>query len=170
MTMTSPVPETNGRRSIVIYMASKAEMEPKPYEAVLRATAFPGNGTPEQFAAFLVTCKNYDLDPLKREIFAWPDRGRIIVLVSIDGWLSLINRQSAYDGMDFFYSHDQDGRISAVTCTIHRKDRSHSTSVTEYLSENWRDTAPWRTMPARMLRHRAVVQAARYTFGFGDIA
>ena len=25
-------------------------------------------------------------------------------------------------------------------------------------------------MPARMLRHRAVVQAARYTFGFGDIA
>lgn len=162
-------PETNGRKSIVVYMANKSEMEPQRYEQTLRATAFPGNGSPEQFAAFLVTCRNYDLDPLKKEIYAWPDRGRIVVMVSVDGWLTVINRQPAFDGMEFEHIHDQDGRLTAVTCTMHRKDRTHPIRVTEYLDENWRDTQPWK-MPHRMLRHRAMIQCARYCFGFGDIS
>jgi len=56
-----------------------------------------------------------------------------------------------------------------VTCIIHRKDRDNTTEVTEYMSECNRGSDPWKKYPARMLRHKAVIQAARYAFGFSGI-
>ena len=40
--------------------------------------------------------------------------------------------------------------------------------MTEYLKECIRDTEPWR-MKNRMLRHKALIQCARYAFGFSGI-
>ena len=50
-----------------------------------------------------------------------------------------------------------------------RKDRAHPITVTEYMAECRRDTDTWRKWPARMLRHKAAIQAARYAFGFSGI-
>jgi hypothetical protein len=49
-----------------------------------------------------------------------------------------------------------------------RKDRGRPVTVTEYLSECRRGTEPWK-MQHRMLRHKALIQAARYAFGFSGI-
>jgi hypothetical protein len=65
--------------------------------------------------------------------------------------------------MDFEQTED------ACTCRIYRKDRSHPTVVTEYLTECRRDTGPWKSHPRRMLRHKAMIQAARLAFGYGGI-
>jgi hypothetical protein len=87
----------------------------------------------------------------------------------VDGWLKLINQHQSFDGMEFDDAFDDKGSLVSVTCKMYRKDRSHPTVVTEYMSECVRATDTWRKWPARMLRHKATIQAARYSFGFAGI-
>jgi hypothetical protein len=66
--------------------------------------------------------------------------------------------------MDF----EQDAE--SCTCVIYRKDRGHPIKVTEWMSECKRaSVGPWQSHPKRMLRHKAMIQAARLAFGFGGI-
>lgn len=157
------------QKSVTLDMADRFGMEARAFEQTLRATVFPSNGPPEQFAAFLLVAKQYDLNPITKEIYAFPSRGGgIVPIVSIDGWLKLINSHPQFDGMDFEDIHDGEGRLTAVKCTMFRKDRSHPIVVAEYLEECKRPTDPWK-MAHRMLRHKAVIQCARYAFGFAGI-
>lgn len=49
--------------------------------------------TPEEMLALLVVCDKFKLDPFTRQIFAFSSkRGKIVPIVSIDGWLSIINK------------------------------------------------------------------------------
>ena len=52
---------------------------------------------------------------------------------------------------------------------IYRKDRKFPVTVSESMAECFRATDPWKTHPARMLRHKAIIQAARIAFGFTGI-
>jgi hypothetical protein len=113
--------------------------------------------------------KQYNLNPILKEIYAFPAKGGgIMPIVSIDGWLNIINSHPQFDGMEF---HDviENGELVSVTCRMYRKDRTHPTEVTEYLNECKQGTDPWKKWPARMLRHKATIQAARYAFGFSGI-
>lgn len=156
-------------RSVTADMAARFGMEVAAFEQTMRATVIPGNCTREQFAAFLLVAKQYGLNPLTREIFAFPAKGGgIFPVVSIDGWSRIINEQSAMDGLTF-EDHREEGKIVAITARIHRKDRQFPVEVTEYMSECVRNTDAWKQWPARMLRHKATIQAARYAFGFAGI-
>ena len=158
------------RRSLIADMANRFGIEPKTFEQTLRKTILPGNITNEQFAAFLLVAKKYNLDPVTKQIYAFPDqRGGIQPVVSIDGWMNLINSHPQFDGMEFDDVFDESGNLVAITCKMYRKDRSRPTCVTEYMSECRRDTPTWKKWPARMLRHKATIQAARYAFGFAGI-
>jgi phage recombination protein Bet len=160
-------------RGVLADMADRFAMHPAAFEATVRATCMPDGGkqqaTREEFAAFLLVAKEYSLNPLTKEIYAFPRKGGgIVPIVSIDGWVSLVNSHKACDGFDFSYDHDDNGKLVSCTCSIYRKDRSRPVIVTEYLNECIRDTQPWR-MQHRMLRHKAMIQAARYAFGFSGI-
>jgi phage recombination protein Bet len=151
------------------YMADKYALKPDEFGKTVRATCGLSTATPEQVAAFLIVAKEYDLNPLTKEIYAFPGRsGGVVPIVSIDGWVNLVNSNPQCDGFEFEMEHSPDGKLIACTCTMHRKDRSHPVSVTEYLSECKRATEPWK-MEHRMLRHKAMIQAARYAFGFAGI-
>jgi phage recombination protein Bet len=151
-------------------MATKYGMEAAAFEATLRATVVPKNASREQFAAFLVVANEYGLNPLTKEIYAFPaPGGGIQPIVSVDGWASLVNRQPNCDGIEFDDHLDSDGKVASITARIWRKDRSKPTTVTEYLAECYRPTEPWKRWPRRMLRHKALIQAARYAFGFSGI-
>ena len=134
--------------------------------ATLKQTCFK-SGTPvtdAQMTALLVVAQQYGLNPFTREIFAFPDKGGIVPVVGVDGWARIINNHPQFDGMDF----EQDAE--SCTCIIHRKDRGHPVKVTEWLSECRRANAgPWQTHPKRMMRHKAMIQAARLAFGFSGI-
>jgi transposase len=71
--------------------------------------------------------------------------------------------------MEFRDALDANGKLVSVTCRMFRKSRSHPTEVTEYMAECLRATDVWKNWPARMLRHKATIQAARYAFGFAGI-
>lgn len=130
----------------------------------LKATAFKGQVSDAQMAALLIVANQYGLNPWTKEIYAFPDKNNgIVPVVGVDGWARIINTHPQFDGMDF----EQDGQ--SCTCVIYRKDRSHPIRVTEWMDECKRGTGPWQTHPKRMLRHKAMIQAARLAFGYGGI-
>lgn len=156
-------------RSITRTMAEKYSMEPAAFEATLRATVVPGNCSREQFAAFLLVANEYNLNPITKQIYAFPAKGGgITPLVGVDGWLHMANSHPAFDGMEF-EDHRENGKLVAITCRVYRKDRAHPMSCTEYMEECRRNTDPWSKSPGRMLRHRAAIQAIRYAFSFSGI-
>lgn len=158
------------RQSLIASMASEYQMEPKAFADAVRATCMPPTATNEEFAAFLMVAKQYGLNPVTREIYAFPKKGGgIQPIVGIDGWMNLINSHPACNGMEFEDHFDDKHKLSAITCRIHRKDRAHPTMVTEYMEECRRPSEPWQKWPARMLRHKAAIQCARYAFGFAGI-
>jgi phage recombination protein Bet len=150
-------------------MAEKYSLRPEEFSKTVRATCGLATATAEQFAAFLIVAKTYDLNPILKEIYAYPAKGGgIVPIVSIDGWVNLVNSHGACDGFEFEMVHDDKGDLVACTCKMYRKDRKHPVTVTEYLSECRRATEPWK-MAHRMLRHKSLIQAARYAFGFAGV-
>lgn len=160
------------KRSPLAAMGERLSIDPAELQSVVMATVMPSDRkvSNEQVVAFLAVANAYGLDPLKKEIYAFPAKGGAIQpIVSIDGWLSIINAHPQYDGAELAENHDEQGRLVSVTCKIQRKDRTHPTVVTEYLEECKQGTEPWRQRPRRMLRHKALIQCARYAFGLGGI-
>ena len=156
--------------SVYADMAARYGMNQQAFERTLMATVVKdANASKEQVAAFLLVAKQHGLNPFTREIFAFPAKGGgIQAVVSVDGWMKLINGHPDFDGMEFTDTLDN-GQLVAVTCKIYRKGRTHPVAVTEYMAECRRGTDTWKQWPARMLRHKAAIQCARYAFGFAGI-
>jgi phage recombination protein Bet len=154
--------------SLLVEMATRYGMDHRAFEQTIRATVMPKGATTEELAAFLLVARQYNLNPITREIYAFTNRGAIVPIVSIDGWMNLINSHPAFDGMEFEEALTDKGEFVSTTCRIYRKDRGHPIAVTEWLSECYRPTEAWK-MRHRMLRHKSAIQCARYAFGFAGI-
>lgn len=166
---TTNLPAAAPARSVIADMAARYGMDREAFEKTLRATVVPESTSREQFAAFLLVAKEYDLNPLTKQIYAFPAKGGgIQPIISIDGWLSLAHNHPQFDGMEFKDTFEG-GDLAAVTCRIRRKDLSYPIEVTEYMAECKRGTDVWKTWPARMLRHKATIQAIRYALGYSGI-
>ena len=149
-------------------MASKINVDPAKLHSTLKSTVFKG-ASDDELLALVVVANTYGLNPLLKELYAFPAKGGgIVPVVSIDGWVSMVNNHPQMDGMEFEEHHGEAGNLEAITCRIWRKDRNRPISVTEHLSECKRNTDPWK-MEHRMLRHKALIQCARYAFGFSGI-
>ena len=160
------IPQT--KQSALAVMAHKFNVEPARLLETLKATLMP-KATNEELLSFVVVANQYGLNPFTREIYAFPARnGGIQPVVSVDGWIKMMNSHPQFDGIEFA-TEDKDGKPFSVTATIHHKERSHPVEVTEYFSECSRATEPWKVNPRRMLRHKALIQCARIAFGFSGI-
>lgn len=167
------------KQSPIAAMASRLSIDETEMQGIVMNTLMKakntGNGkgnaqvSNEEFVTFLAIANEYGLNPLSKEIYAFSNRGAIQPIVSIDGWLKIINQHPQFDGMEFEDTLDGGGQLSAITCRIHRKDRSRPTEVTEYLNECKGTSEPWKKWPVRMLRHKATIQGARYAFGLSGI-
>jgi len=161
---TQPAP----RISALNIMGSRLNVDPAKLMATLKATVFKG-ASDDELLALVVVANEYRLNPLTKEIYAFPAKGGgIVPVVSIDGWVSMVNDHAAMDGMEFEEHYSDEGKLEAITCKLWRKDRNRPISVTEHLSECRRNTDPWK-MEHRMLRHKALMQCARYAFGFSGV-
>jgi hypothetical protein len=117
--------------------------------------------------SFLHLAISHCLDPLMGEVVFWLDtQGQAHPSISIDGWMKIINQHPQFMGIEFEEvrsSGEVDTR--SMKCTIYRKDRSLPIRIDEYLAEVKNDHPLWKSMPRRMLRHRALQQCARLAFG-----
>jgi hypothetical protein len=160
---------TNKPVTAIGLMASRLSIEPNKLLQVLKATVFSTCRNDEEMAALVVVSNEYGLNPLLKEIYAFPAKGGgIVPMIPVDGWVKMVNNHPQMDGMEFDVINDAKGELEAITCRIFRKDRSKPIVVTEYLSECYRNTEPWK-MKHRMLRHKALMQCSRYAFGFSGI-
>lgn len=115
------------------------------------------------------TCAKYNLNPLVKECAAFISGGKLQVVLMIDGWYKIVNRQPDFDGVEF-EDHLSNGVLTAITCKMYIKGRSRPVTVTEYLSECKQDKSDvWKKYPARMLRHKAYIQCARMAFGISEL-
>lgn len=156
-------PETKNALSA---LASRLNMDPARTAEVLKGTAFKACKNDDQFAALVVVANTYGLNPLLKELYAFPGKGgEIVPIVSIDGWLRIINDHPQMDGMSEKWADDG----SWCEVTIYRKDRQHPTVHREHFEEVKRPTEPWKQHPRRMLKWKTIIQAGRVAFGFGGI-
>jgi phage recombination protein Bet len=154
--------------SALALMAERCAVDPAKLHETLKNTVFKG-ATDDEMLALVVTANTYELNPLLKELYAFPKKGGgITPMVGIDGWLKIANRQPNYDGMEVDV-YGTDKTPTHATCEIFLKDRSHSVKITEYYEECRRNTDPWTQMPRRMLRNKAIIQAVRVAFGIGGI-
>jgi phage recombination protein Bet len=149
-------------------MGSRLHCDPSKLHQTLKDTVFKG-ATDSELLALVVVANEYGLNPLTKELYAFPAKGGgIVPVVSVDGWVRMVNDHPQMDGIEFEIHKDATGKLDAMTCSIWRKDRSRPIRVTEHLAECKRNTEPWK-MENRMLRHKALMQCARYAFGFSGV-
>lgn len=156
-------------RSALAALATRLQISEKHLNQTLKDTVFHG-ASDSEFAALVVVANEYKLNPFLKEVHAFKNKkGVVVPVVGIDGWLKLINSNSQFDGMSVDMAFDEHGNPHSATCHIHRKDRNHPITITEYFLECYRKTEPWDTMPRRMLRHKAIKECGRVAFGFSGI-
>lgn len=185
------------KRTAMERMASRLQVSREILEQTLKATVCKGtkkkNGegyiamTNEEFVAFIAVANNYKLNPLTKEIYAYPDTksAGIIPIVSTDGWNKLMTTHPKYKT---HYYRQAEKMVKATevakTCpewmeiVIVKQDDSEVV-VREYLDECYNGgkkysdgnpiSSPWDTHTKRMLRHKTKIQGAREAFGFGGI-
>src|SRR5215510_14084361 len=120
------------QQSALMVMARHLSVESDKLLNTLKETVFKGASEAE-LLSLIVVSNQYGLNPMLKEIYAFPNRnGGIIPVVSVDGWISMVNRQPTLDGLEFDPCDDKDGKPVACTCTIYIRDRSHPVRVTEF--------------------------------------
>lgn len=177
------------RRSLVARMADRYAIDPDKLLPLLKATAFRQRAdrqtgvvrevTNEELFALLIIADKYGLDPFTKEIYAYldPKSGAIIAVVSVDGWIRLINSHTMHRSLQFVYSEEtttHKGKPVPVymECAITRADRDGALVIREYFAEVCREVSfstPWDTHPNRMLRHKTLIQCARVAYGFAGL-
>lgn len=184
------------KRTAIERMAGRLQVSKDVLEKTLKATVCRGtrqqNGsykpiTNEEFVSFIAVANNYKLNPLIKEIYAYPDTksAGIIPIVSTDGWNKLMTTHPNYKTHYYTQSEKMAELSDAKPCPewmeicIVKKDDS-VVKVREYLDECYNGgkrrkkdnsliTSPWDTHTKRMLRHKTKIQGAREAFGFGGI-
>jgi phage recombination protein Bet len=159
---------TQTKTSALATMAGRLSVDPNKLLDTLKATCFKG-ASAEEMLVLVAVSNRYGLDPLTKQIYAFPSKGGITPVVSVDGWLHILNSQPQFDGIEFLFEDGPDGKPASVTAVVYRKDRTRPTKVTEYFAECYRPTEPWKQFPRRMLRHKAVKEAVRVAFGISGI-
>lgn len=170
-------------RPLLARTADRFGVDPDKMATTLKATCFrqkatdknpnPPEVTNEQLMALLIVSEQYGLNPFTREIYAFPDGSGIVPMISVDGWIRIINERPTFDGFEFAEGPlIPEGPLAGLPewmdCTIYRTDRQRPIAIREYMAECFNDRSPvWRKSPRRFLRHRALIQCGRVAFGFG---
>lgn len=160
-----------GKLSVLNDLGLRFRVEPAKLLKIVRETCFavPKGESPftdEELFLGLSLARKYELDPFAKEVYLFRGKGgKVSPIIGLDGWVTMANRQPAYDGCELEPVENAKGELKAYRCTIYRKDRERPTVIEEELAECRRDTDPWRTMPRRMLRGKAFAQAVRMAFG-----
>lgn len=126
----------------------------------------------------------HGLNPMMKELCLMETRGSWVPYIMIDGWAKIANSHPQTDGFEFRYSEktisglkgleNKTGIPEWIECVFYRKDRKKPTVIREYMEEIYVPPrgdfiGPWQTHPRRFMRHRALGQNVRFTYGISGI-
>ena len=169
--------QPKGASSALTIMAGRLAVAPEELQRCLIDTAFKG-ASPAEFIALVAVANQYNLNPLVREIYAFPKKGGgIVPLVPIDGWLKIIREHPDFDGMTITWSDElvkpaqdaQDCPVWVEVSIYHKSHPERPTTHREWIEEMYRNTEPWNNTTKRMLEWKGIIQAGRVAFGLSGI-
>lgn len=163
---------TKAPQGIMVEFGEKLGLDPRVLGRTLVSTIFPrGDATNEQVYALLLVAKRYDLDPMTKQIYAFPAKGGgVTPIVGYDGMCVVANRHPQMDGVESEWIKDEKGKVIGCRAAVWRKDRTRPTVVEELIAECKQDRSPvWQKHPTRMIRNRAITQAFRLAFSLVGI-
>lgn len=147
-------------------MAERLQVSPGGLKDTLMKTVFSACNSEAEFVALTIVANTYGLNPLTKEIYAFPKKGGgIMPMIAYDGWVKIMNQHPQFDGIEFNHTLDDKGNIMAVEGVIYRKDRSRPTKKLIYLREFKKNTDPWNNSPSHMLDVRCLCHTVRLAFG-----
>ncbi len=112
----------------------------------------------------------YDLNPFVKEGHAFVSGGKLQVMIGLDGWIKIANRQPDFDGYEQFDNFDSDGKLISVTTKIYVKNRRFPTPHTEYMEEAFQPKSDaWKKYQNRMLAGKSLGQCVRKAFGISEV-
>jgi phage recombination protein Bet len=116
-----------------------------------------------EFKLFCEIVKATNLNPITKEIWAIKTRAGLQIMTGINGFLRIANSHPQFDGIETEAQWDG-GKLVAVTCKVHRKDRRYPATATAYLREYAKPSPIWQQMPSVMLTKCAKSLAIREAF------
>jgi phage recombination protein Bet len=145
------------------------------------------NATEDEFKRFMMICREYSLDPLKKHAYIL--KGSAII--SIDGYIKIANSSPSFDGMesDTVYEGDtitkrengsllitygpahnnfEKDKIKGAFCNVYRNDRTKATSAYVSLKEYNKPTDTWKNYTSAMITKTAEVMAIKKAFDLSD--
>ncbi len=170
----------------------------KPAQLILDDIEFIKNthaigATENELKTFLYLCKEYNLDPLKKEIYFLKYGGKSTIITSRDGYLKIANLNEQFDGIesDVVYLGDkltkrEDGslqieygeahmifdktKLSGAFCSVFRKYRSKATTVFVSIKDYYKKGAPiWEQYVNAMILKVAEAMALKRAFAISGL-
>ncbi len=159
---------------------------------LLRNTVAIG-ATEDELNMLLYLSKEYNLDPLKKEIYLIKYSGRSTILTSRDGYLKIANLHPEFNGLesDVVYHGDkltkrEDGsllieygpehlsfdkpKLSGAFCSVFRKDRSKATTIFVSIRDYYKKGAPiWEQYTNAMILKVAEAMALKRAFSISGL-
>lgn len=157
-------------------IASSTGVTPEEVKEVLKGMIISGkqqhNATATDAEMTVVSSifAKYDLNPFVREGHAFVSGGKLQVIIGLDGWLKIANRDPNFDGYEQIENFDEKGELISVTTKIYVKGRKYPTPHTEWMKEAFVPTSPaWKKYPFRMLAGKSLGQCVRKAFGISEV-
>lgn len=128
--LDTAIQETEKRKKTIIGEAASILMIPPGKVCdLLRNVWKVSNGQEplrdEEMFAGLSLISRYQLDPIAREIYVTRDnKGRLLTIVSVDGWIKILDRTDHYDGFEQDI-HEDKGRVAWIETRIFSSKRTH---------------------------------------------
>lgn len=143
---------------------------------------------------FMYLCIEYNLNPLKKEIYAIRHGNKYIAVTSRDGYLKIANLNPDFDGLesDVVYQGDKlvknengsitmeygephmmfdKSKLSGAYCSVFRKDRSKATTVFVSIKDYYKKSAPiWEQYTNAMILKVAEAMALKRAFSISGLS
>lgn len=151
------------------------------------------NATDDELKMLVYLSKEYNLDPLKKEIYLIKYGGKSTIITSRDGYLKIANENPNFDGLesDMVYLGDtlvkrEDGsihieygqdhlmfdksKLTGAYCSVFRKDRAKATTVFVSLKDYYKKGAPiWEQYINAMILKVAEAMALKRAFSISGL-
>ena len=172
-------------------VAPTPEMIEKARTALIRKQVAP-KASDEEWFNFAYLCKQYNLDPLKKEIYFVTYGGKGTAVTSRDGYLKNANMNPNFDGMesdavfkgdtltrrddgslllqygDNHYQGNKEDLLGAF-CNVYRKDRLKAVAVYVTFKEYKKDSPIWTQYTNSMIIKVAESMALKRAFSLSGL-
>lgn len=147
-------------------LAVTYQMDEKDFLTAVKAQCFKdGVASDAQLMMLLSFARQYSLNPLAKECYAFVSGGKVNIGVQTDGWSTIANRDPSYDGQEIEYEFGDGAEPIAITSKTYVKGRAHPTVYRAAMAEWKRATDVWKQMPSHQLFLKARNQGIRFALG-----